>query len=243
MSVASAQGDDRLLLARVALPHGLTLLPARAAWIERERTLLLADLHLGKAEALASIGAPVPEAAGLEQLARLAGLVRGLSAQRVVVLGDLLHARAGLTDRMIEHVAEWRRAHLAGVQWDVVPGNHDRGLSRVADAWALGVLPACVREGGGLVLVHDAAHAPDVRDDELVVCGHEHPAVGVGPGPDGTRRRVPAFVLDRRGAAGVLTLPAFSTFTAGGSVGPAPGRTVYAIVEQGNAGLVALGRA
>ena len=41
-------------------PEQLRLLPQRAVWLEGSRTLLLADLHLGKAETFQAHGIPLP---------------------------------------------------------------------------------------------------------------------------------------------------------------------------------------
>jgi uncharacterized protein len=42
-------------------PPDIVLLPGRAAWMPATRTLLVADLHLGKAATFRHAGIPVPE--------------------------------------------------------------------------------------------------------------------------------------------------------------------------------------
>ncbi|MBZ0171464.1 MAG: DEAD/DEAH box helicase, partial [Phycisphaerales bacterium] len=67
----------------------LDLLPERAVWWPARRTLLVADLHLGKPASFRSAGAPVPEQVTGADLARLSSLIKTQHAQRVIVLGDL----------------------------------------------------------------------------------------------------------------------------------------------------------
>ena len=49
----------------------LWLMPERAAWWPARRTLLVADLHLGKSETIRSFGAPIPSGVLDESLGRL----------------------------------------------------------------------------------------------------------------------------------------------------------------------------
>ena len=70
----------------------VVLLPGRAAFLPSSATLLVADLHLGKAATFRKAGIPVPEGSAQADLARLARLVRETSARRLVIVGDLLIA-------------------------------------------------------------------------------------------------------------------------------------------------------
>ncbi|MCL4219804.1 MAG: ligase-associated DNA damage response endonuclease PdeM [Phycisphaerales bacterium] len=183
----------------------IELLGARAA--RRDGTLLVADLHLGKSESMRAAGAPMCDGDAAEQLDRIDRLVALTGVECVVVLGDLLHAAAGLTERLIESVANWRRSH----RWDmrVVRGNHDCVLDGVAEAWSLRVLqPGTVEDG--LELVHDPFEASRTRP---WVAGHVHPAVRIGGAANSIK--LPCFHLV--GGLGLI-LPAFSLFTGGSCV-------------------------
>ncbi len=230
-------------LQRVVGGQLLAFLPQRAIWWQASRTLLVADVHLGKAEALASSGVAAPDGLATRDLARLSALIARFDAQRVIVLGDLLHAPVGLTPALIEDVRGWRRRH-AGVALQLVPGNHDRKLGLVQDAWGLEVLGS-VHEEGGLRLVHEpqvlrgtgGTTVPPVAAAP-VLCGHLHPmAVLRGKGD---RLRLHAFLLshDAAGSVSSIVLPAFCTF-ASGVVVPHEGETLAIAGEE----IVALRRA
>jgi len=67
----------------------LTLLAERALWWAAERTLIVSDLHLGKAERMARrSGALVPPYETAETLARLSALIGRLAPAHVICLGD-----------------------------------------------------------------------------------------------------------------------------------------------------------
>ena len=59
----------------------IVLLPGRAAVLPASATLLVADLHLGKAATFRKAGIPVPEGSAQRDLARLADGPRRLGAR------------------------------------------------------------------------------------------------------------------------------------------------------------------
>lgn len=206
--------------------HALTALSGRALWWPAQRTLLVADVHLGKAAALRDLGQAVPAGTGAETLQLLGQLVDALGAARLVVLGDLVHARRGCTPALDTLVQDWR-AQRPGLAWQLVGGNHDRsaGLdSARSAAWGLELLgETLVLEG--LCLQHAPPEGP-VAGGLPVVAGHVHPAVRLR-GPAGLRARLPCFWLQQ--ASRVLVLPAFGTLTGHFEVQPAPADTVVAV--------------
>lgn len=190
------------------------LLPQRAAmW---GRTLLVADLHLGKTESMRVLGVALPDGVLDESLRRLAEAVAVSGAQRILVLGDLLHAPTGLTPGMVERVGTWRRT--LGIDLTIVPGNHDRRLESLASAWGLSIAPARLDEGP-FTFTHDPAPCAG----RYVWGGHLHPAVKIPGGRFPVK--LPCFHI----GAGVGVLPAFSAFTAGGALRRRDGDRVFAV--------------
>ncbi|MBL9148497.1 MAG: ligase-associated DNA damage response endonuclease PdeM [Phycisphaerae bacterium] len=208
----------------------IVLLPERAAWWPARRTLVVADLHLGKESTFRAAGIPIPDGVLDEALARLARIADACGAERVVVAGDLVHARRGLTPDVVERVAAWR-ATFAG-RIELVDGNHERGVT-IPAAWRIDRRPAYEADGP-FAYAHEP---PATQSDGLGPacgyrwCGHLHPTVRVG------RTALPAFVIARDHAI----LPAFTAFARGvatwsdastdGSTDAPTGRRVYAVVE------------
>lgn len=191
---------------------GSLRLPAR-------RLLLVADLHLGKAEAFQRAGIAVPSL-GSGVLRRLAARCRE-HGDRPVILGDLIHAESSLDGGLARDLADWAAEVRSGSPRGLAPllvrGNHDR---LPAERWRelgleLAMEPLVL---GGLRLTHDAPWIlepePEPRDHDdphggFTLAGHLHPVAVLRR--RGERVRVPVFVHTRRG----LVLPALGPFTGG----------------------------
>lgn len=211
-------------------PLHLRLMPERCALAQDHGVLLAADLHWGKAQALRAAGAPIPIGDLAEQIDRLRRAALRTSASRVVLLGDLFHAPAGLSNSLIDRAA----AALEGfpARLELVLGNHDARLgtariARIADAWGIQRIDSAAQLAGAHL-----RHDPLDNGPAPAIGGHHHPAVRLGPGPSAARK-LPAFrlVTDPNGAAR-LVLPAFSTFTAGDSLRPHRAEAVYVIADD-----------
>ena len=185
--------------------HPLELLPERAVWIPQQRLLLLADLHLGKAETFQAHGVPLPSDGDLGNLNRLLALANALKPEQVLVLGDLIHSRVGLTAELREKLAAL--PDLLGCPLGLIGGNHDRG------SWIAGLEARTSLASGVWWLSHEPEAPPDPHG--LNLCGHIHPVAVLGRGPD--RLRLPCFALDQHQQR--LMLPAFGELTGGHPVG------------------------
>ena len=190
----------------------LVLRPDRSLFWPRARVLVIADPHFGKAEAFRAAGVPVPGGSA-EPLARLAIALNETGAERLVVLGDFWHARAGRTARVTGELAEWR-AERPGLGVQLVRGNHD-SAGPPPDGWGDW---AHERSEGPFEFVH--APGPVVGGG-YVLAGHLHPGVVLGR----ERLRLPAFWFGPR--AGVL--PAFGAFTGAATVPVRRGDRVFAV--------------
>lgn len=199
----------------------LRLLPERALFWARTATLIIADPHLGKAAALRAASIAVPEGTAADDLERLSRAIRRHAAQRLVVLGDLLHARNGRTAAALAAVTEWRQRH-PDLEMILVRGNHDAHAGDPPDAWHI----TCVNEPWYLQ-PFVMRHMPGADAEGYALAGHLHPAVRLA-GAGRQRVTLPCFWFGPR--AGVL--PAFGGFTGTAIVTPAPGDQVFVIAAD-----------
>ncbi len=193
----------------------ITLLPEMAAWLPAHRALLVTDLHLGKSATFRARGIPVPEGETHADLARLEALVERTDPERVLILGDLVHAADGLVPGVVERLRRFLENNPAPVT--LIEGNHDRaaGLRRLD-------LPLEIHRTldlDGVTLIHDPA---DLSEPGPAICGHLHPSIRL---PESPRRstRVPCFHLQRD----LLALPGFGSFTGTHPVKRVPGDRVF----------------
>ena len=216
----------------------LWLLPQRAIYWPRAGALIVADVHFGKAATFRAGGIPVPGGTTAEMLRRLSVALDATAAARLLILGDLLHARTGRAPRTLEQVAAWRAARPA-LAITLIRGNHDSRAGDPPGDWGVECLDAPVAETP-FVWLHEP---PDCRagwqlaslsaDAEEASCqlalqgypiaGHVHPAVALGG--NGRALTLPCFYFGRDYAL----LPAFGEFTGTAVVRPRAGEAVFVL--------------
>ena len=210
------------------------LLPGRAAFLPSTATLLVADLHLGKAATFRNAGIPVPEGSAQADLARLERLVRDTAARRLIVLGDLFHARSGCTQAVFDEFAA-SRARRPGTEVLLIPGNHDRAIGKIPAS--LGI-DSCLRthDEPPFHFVHEpATDLPEPGRTCFTIAGHLHPTV-VLRSPSGDRITERCFVAEEA----TLVLPAFGSFTGGHRMRHADGLRLWIARDDGVADVTRL---
>ncbi len=170
----------------------MRLVRRRALWWERERALLVADLHLEKASAYAAHGQMLPPYDSRETLSELALAVRETGARRVFCLGDSFHD-AKAAQRLEPHAAGMLDALTRALDWVWIAGNHDAqeetGMEEI--------------DISGIILRHRAM--PGEQRPEM--SGHFHPRLSVTA--RGRRIARPCAVRTRQR----MILPAFGSLT------------------------------
>jgi uncharacterized protein len=186
----------------------LWLLPQHAVYWEEQHTLLIADVHLGKASSFRSLGVPVPSGTTEQNLHRLSELLALTQASKLVVLGDLIHARASQTPALHQQVFAWRQQHPE-LNIVLVRGNHDDSAGDPPQEWSVDVVNEPYKVGS-----FSCYHAPPETNSKLQntpwMAGHIHPVINIRGGAN-DRARLPCFVRYSDG----LLLPAFGEFTGG----------------------------
>jgi DNA ligase-associated metallophosphoesterase len=197
----------------------VTFFPQKAAFWNRRKTLILADLHWGKSEVFQKNGIPIPNTVLASDLAQLSELMTHTGTERVVVLGDLLHSAKILDSELIDTIAAWREKCPQTIV--SIRGNHDPKVGRLPESWRIEWIDNC--------LVEDPfcfRHEPEASDKFFTWCGHIHPVVHLGHARD--RMRLPCFWISQK--LGIL--PSFGFFTGGFPIEPAKQDSIYVVAEQ-----------
>jgi DNA ligase-associated metallophosphoesterase len=191
------------------------LLAQKALYWPRERVLVVADIHFGKAAAFRSLGVPVPRGTTAENLAQLDLLVAQYDARHIVFLGDFLHSKAAHAKPTQDALLAWRRSQPE-LLLTLVRGNHDRhagdpaaalGITMVDEPFTAGPFSFC--------------HHPDLAAPGYVLAGHVHPVFVLATRFDALR--LPCFVASPRR----MILPSFGSFTGGYVITPGPDERVW----------------
>jgi DNA ligase-associated metallophosphoesterase len=198
-------------------PHiDLELCPERAVWWARQRTLFVADLHLGRVPS-ASLG---DDTLIRQTLTRLTTVVRRYDAQRIVFLGDMFHMKRHYNAELLAIVSAWRM-HLSSLVLLLVRGNHERVLGDPPASLEL----TCVDPGyceEGMTYLHE----PRIPTG-YTLCAHLHPSILV-PSARVAAEAVPCFVIGQS----YLVIPAFEDLVPGRII-PQRADESYAFIRHG----------
>ena len=198
----------------------LHLLPERALYWPRTDTLFIADPHLGKAATFRAHAIPLPEGTTNAELTRLTQALTRTGAQKLIILGDLLHAAKGREPAVLDAVSAWREQHAA-LSLYLVRGNHDRHAGDPPAEWRMELVDGPT-PGPHWVLNHE----PLEPEQGYALVGHLHPAVQL-TGKGRQSLKLPCFCFGAK--CGVL--PAFSAFVDHGTIRPREGDQVFVVTD------------
>ncbi|MBD1434798.1 ligase-associated DNA damage response endonuclease PdeM [Sphingobacterium sp. DN00404] len=197
----------------------LTLTNQRVLFWKEHSTLILADLHLGKAAHFRKNGIALPTQVTLRDLQRLEQLIQYFSVAQVIIVGDLIHAGANTeVDLLRQFIAKFPH-----VKFILIKGNHDRfaderwkklGIHETYQDWHL----------DNVCFTHQASPITDFH----TISGHVHPGISVRM-PTKRTMTFPCFVV----SAQQIILPAFSLFTGFDTKSTTINAIRYGFHEQG----------
>ena len=198
------------------------LMGERALYWPGTSTLVVADLHWGKASTFRAAGIPIPIGTTSDDLARLDSALRRSGARRLVVLGDLFHAKAGrIASHTLAELRRWRS--LAGTfEILLIRGNHDRHAGDPPNDLQINCVNA-----PAFVPPFIFRHEPVDSEGAYGLAGHVHPGLTlIGRGLQ--RETLPCFLIGQRRAI----LPAFGSFTGCSVVQPLPGDRAFVVAQD-----------
>lgn len=193
------------------------LLPEKALYFPENKTLVVADVHWGKAGHFRKHGIAIPAKSTGGNAERLSGVILKTSAQTVVFAGDLFHSRH---NNEVEAFREWR-AHFPQIRFELVVGNHDILSEAFYERCNLELFPE-KKAMNGISIWHDAP----VESNAFVIHGHIHPGIKLF-GKGRQQVAVPCFAIDDKR----LILPAFGDFTGCFYLNPRDFRQLYAVTD------------
>jgi DNA ligase-associated metallophosphoesterase len=185
---------------------------------EDTSTLILSDLHLGKAAHFRKAGLAVPNATFHNDIHRLTQDVQYFSPKQLLIVGDMFHSEVNAVNA---HFEKWRKDfHLLDIT--LVKGNHDI----ITQTW---YQQANIKVVQHQLVVQNFCFVHEVEkmnQNFFYFVGHTHPGIvlsGVGK----RSLRLPVFHFSPQ----FCTLPAFGSFTGLHIVDIKKQDTVYAIAE------------
>ncbi|MTI41394.1 ligase-associated DNA damage response endonuclease PdeM [Fulvivirga lutimaris] len=195
----------------------LTLLGEKGIIWEKHQLLLIADLHLGKANHFRRSGIAVPSKSNDQNIERLISLLQEERIERVLFMGDLFHSHYNPSwedfGTFINSFPE--------ITFDLVIGNHDIMSEHQYTKYGINIYKDPLTIGPFII-----SHEPMETFDGYNLAGHIHPGVVLrGKARQGIR--LPCFHFgDKQGL-----LPAFGEFTGLHKLSIKKSDKVFPIVE------------
>lgn len=198
----------------------LDLLPDKSLYWAREKTLMIADVHLGKINHFRRSGFPVPANANDANTSVLIDLLRRHQPERMIFLGDLFHSHYNQEWEVLGQVVK----HFTSCSFELVMGNHDIMSRLQYERHNLRVHEEGLNLNGMWL-----THIPDENCDVSLynLSGHIHPGARLfGRGKQALL--LPCFHFGERNGL----LPAFGSFTGLHPVTPKRNDRVFVIAED-----------
>ena len=173
--------------------YGVELIEGLAGVYHRDTgTVIIADVHLGYEEAMSFEGVYLPRVQLKKALALLEALGSRYPGSRLVVAGDLKHHFSKLLRQERIEIAKFvRKAIDVGFREVLlVRGNHDNYAPLVLKPLGVEITDE-LDLGGGVLVAH--GHKAPTESYELLIMGHEHPAIQVSVG--GGKAKFPVFLV------------------------------------------------
>lgn len=174
------------------------LLPQKAVYRPAKKQLILTDVHLGKATHFRKQGIALPARSHLKDVDKLHYLLKKISPESVLLLGDLFHS-----DYNREWL--WIKALLMDypdIQFTLVEGNHDILQHQNYELANLNKVESI--EEDKFIFTHHPLTDPT----KLNFCGHVHPGFRIF-GKAKQSERLPCFYHHNNH----FILPAFGNLT------------------------------
>ncbi len=190
----------------VEVEPGIRVTNDRCILFEKEKVLVIGDLHLGYEKALEDEGMYLPRMNTESIRESLNRLIEKYEPKEIVLLGDIKHDFRRAKFEGKEEVRAIVRLIMDAAKIVIVKGNHDNYVQNiVAD---MGITVVDHVDIGGYRLEHGHVDS-GVRP---VIIGHEHPSVKIVGALSGGLK-MQCFMYARK--EGVLVIPPFSFLSSG----------------------------
>lgn len=183
-----------------------------ALWLNREKTLVIADLHVGFEEALNKQGILLPRFAFNDLVKKLEKILEVTKPKIIVIDGDLKHEFGLISEqewrdslKVIDLISKYGRIVF-------VKGNHDKILGPIAKKRSVEFVDKF--EVGDVCIMH-GDKVLDTKKKILII-GHEHPAVCLQQGQ--RKEVVKCFLRGKWNRKDLIVMPSMNQVTEGTDV-------------------------
>ena len=155
-------------LSKTILNETLVFTNHKAVFWEKEKLLIISDLHVGKAAHFRKNGIAISSEILEDDLKTLENLIQYFSAEKLIIVGDFLHAGKNSD---FDIFCDWR-AQFSDLKIILIKGNHDRFSNTILENLCIDIF-----ENELEMPPFSFIHEPQEKTGKFVVSGHIHPGV------------------------------------------------------------------
>ena len=181
-------------------------------YLKKQKILVLSDVHMGYEEALNKKGILVPRTQLLATTERLEKTLPKVKIDTLVITGDLKDEFGTISETEWRHTLRLLDLFSKYTQKIVLlRGNHDTVLSPIAQKRNLEVKDTYLVDG--ILFCHGDTIPVVTKEADLIVIGHEHPAVSLREGM--RTETYKCFLYGDWKGKKLLVMPSFNLLTEG----------------------------
>ncbi|HMK53906.1 MAG TPA: metallophosphoesterase [Methanobacteriaceae archaeon] len=177
--------------------------------------LVISDLHLGYEEALNYQGVMVPKFQYQLIVERMNKIISHTKKEKIIISGDLKHEFGKISRQEWNETLnfiEFLNKHFQEII--LIRGNHDPLTPIIASKTGLEVYKQ-FSTGNFLVMHGDQVPKEDIDEDTIII-GHEHPAVGLRSGQ--RMEKIKCFLKGTFKDKNLIVMPSFNFISEGSDV-------------------------
>jgi len=185
-------------------------------YLEKYKTLVIGDAHLGYEESLTKQGILIPKFQFKEILERVQKVLKETNPEKIIIVGDLKHEFGTISKEEWRDIITFIDLLQKHGELILVKGNHDTILKPIADKRDIEVLDHYVIDSYYFCHGHKIPEDLDYAKAKTIIIGHEHPAIGLRDGP---RTEVyKCFLKGKYKRKEIIVLPSLSSLPEGTDV-------------------------
>lgn len=147
-------------------------------WIEKDKILIINDLHLGYEGELRAKGVLVPKVQYKDILEEMEKILSIVQPKKIIINGDLKHEFGRISNQEWKDVLNFLDfCSLRCEEVIIIQGNHDPIIKPIAEKKDVSVVNKY--ELDDIIIVHGDEL---IKTKKTIIIGHEHPAISIKEG-------------------------------------------------------------
>ncbi|MBI2673501.1 metallophosphoesterase [Candidatus Woesearchaeota archaeon] len=188
-----------------------------ALYLEKHKTLVISDVHLGFEEALNKKGMFIPRFQYKITIERLEKILKGLKLDNIIITGDLKHEFGEISH------TEWRDTlnfldflskHCKKIV--LIKGNHDILLGPIAKKKNIEIVDSFFLDNTIILHGDKIPETIEFSKAKTVIIGHEHPAISISS--EVRTETYKCFLVGKFKNKKLIVLPSFNLLVEGTNI-------------------------